>query len=221
MDDQKPADRPRAVIFDWDNTLVDSWGVIHESLNRTLARYDLPTWTADEVKTRVRRSMRESFPALFGAAWQEAGDFFLAAFAEIHLDHLRALPGAEAVLRDLHDLSVPAAIVSNKTGRLLRDEVRHLGWENLFVQVVGAADAAVDKPAAEPVRMALAPCAIAPGPDVWFVGDTDIDLQCATNSGCAGVLVRPEPPQAGEFAECAPALHFSGCLALSNFIRTL
>jgi phosphoglycolate phosphatase len=24
--------RPRAILFDWDNTLVDSWAVIHEAL---------------------------------------------------------------------------------------------------------------------------------------------------------------------------------------------
>ena len=31
---------PRAAIFDWDNTLVDTWPVIHESMNATLyARY--------------------------------------------------------------------------------------------------------------------------------------------------------------------------------------
>ena len=25
--------RPRAILFDWDNTLVDSWATIHEALN--------------------------------------------------------------------------------------------------------------------------------------------------------------------------------------------
>ena len=27
--------RPRAILFDWDNTLVDSWVTIHEALNIT------------------------------------------------------------------------------------------------------------------------------------------------------------------------------------------
>ena len=26
--------RPRAILFDWDNTLVDSWVTIHEALNK-------------------------------------------------------------------------------------------------------------------------------------------------------------------------------------------
>ena len=27
---------PRAIVFDWDNTLVDSWATIHEALVRDL-----------------------------------------------------------------------------------------------------------------------------------------------------------------------------------------
>jgi phosphoglycolate phosphatase len=33
---------PKAVIFDWDNTLVDSWPVIHHALNETLEAYGKP-----------------------------------------------------------------------------------------------------------------------------------------------------------------------------------
>ena len=28
---------PRAILFDWDNTLVDSWATIHEALNFVMA----------------------------------------------------------------------------------------------------------------------------------------------------------------------------------------
>src|SRR5947207_1478268 len=34
--------RPRAILFDWDNTLVDSWVTIHEALNITMAAMDKP-----------------------------------------------------------------------------------------------------------------------------------------------------------------------------------
>ena len=50
---------PKAVIFDWDNTLVDSWPVIHHALNETLEAYGKPLWTLEETKDRVRHSMRD------------------------------------------------------------------------------------------------------------------------------------------------------------------
>jgi phosphoglycolate phosphatase len=212
---------PLAVVLDWDNTLVDTWEVIREALNRTLTRYGLDSWTAEQAKARVRRSMRESFPVLFGTAWQEAGDHFIAAYADLHLERLQALPGAEEALRTLAAARIPAAVVSNKTGPLLREEARHLGWEGLLRAIIGAGDTSRDKPAAEPVAAALGSCGVDPGPHVWLIGDTDVDLECAASSGCTGVLLRPEPPLAGEFAGFPPALHIPDCDALSNLIRKL
>jgi phosphoglycolate phosphatase len=106
------------------------------------------------------------------------------------------------------------AVVSNKTGNYLRREAQHLKWDSLFHRVVGATDCARDKPSPEPVHKALEGSGITPGADVWFVGDTDIDLECAHNSGCAAVLVRQKPPAAGEFAKAPPAHHVHEILQL-------
>ena len=59
--------RPRAILFDWDNTLVDSWETIHEALNVVMAAMGRPLWSLHETKARVRLSLRESFPLHFGA----------------------------------------------------------------------------------------------------------------------------------------------------------
>ncbi len=207
--------RPRAIIFDWDNTLVDSFGTIHAALAETQRAMGTEIWTLQETKERVRHSLRDTFPVTFGQQrWEEARDIFYAAFERLHLDHLVALPGAEDLLRELAGHCL-LAVVSNKTGKYLRKEAQHLKWESLFHRVVGATDCARDKPSAEPVLMALEGSAIKPGPDVWFVGDTDIDLECAHNSGCTAVLVRQAPPSAGEFAKATPAFHVSEIRQLS------
>jgi phosphoglycolate phosphatase len=102
----------------------------------------------------------------------------------------------------------------------LRREAAHLGWDRVFGSLVGATDAARDKPSAEPVAMALAGSGITTGPDVWFVGDTGIDMECAYNSGLLPVLVREAAPQRGEFADHAPRLHFHSCSGLAALVRT-
>ena len=212
--------RPRAILFDWDNTLVDSWATIHEALNLVMAAMGKPPWTLTETKARVRLSLRESFPVHFGARWEEARDIYLDRFRAIHLERLAPLPGRSELLRGLAGEDVFLGIVSNKTGALLRREADHLGWSRHFGAIVGAGDAVVDKPDAAPVRLALAPSGVAAGQAVWFVGDTGVDMECAGNSGCVPVLLGGEPASL-ELRECAPRLTFADPGALFHFVRGL
>src|SRR5207302_10004651 len=87
---------PRAILFDWDNTLVDSWATIHEALNFLMRAMDKPEWSLAETRERVRLSLRDTFPILFGQRWEEAQGIYLDMFREIHLDRLSPLPGRVA-----------------------------------------------------------------------------------------------------------------------------
>jgi phosphoglycolate phosphatase len=212
--------RPRAILFDWDNTLVDSWGTIHEALNFVMGAMGKPEWSLEDTRTRVRLSLRESFPMHFGERWQEAQTIYLDRFREIHLDRLTALPGREAMLHSLVGEGIFLGVVSNKTGPLLRREVAQLGWSGFFGSIIGAGDATADKPACEPVHLALAPSGIPAGEDVWFVGDTAIDMECAKNSGCVGVLLG-EAMSEDEFARFAPQLSFADEATLFRSVEGL
>ena len=211
--------RPTALLFDWDNTLVDTWPTIHDALNTMLPQMGHEAWTLSETKQRVRQSLRDAFPALFGARWEEARKIYLEAFEAIHLDRLRPLPGAAALIAALHAEGRYLALVSNKTGTLLRKEVEALGWTGYFARIIGAGDAEQDKPHRAPVDLALA--GAAPAAAVWFVGDTEIDMECAVNAGCVPVLVHADAPNLapdGAFQRGAPALHFPDCTALARAI---
>ncbi len=179
-------------------------------------------WTLDETRARVRRSAREAFPELFGTRAEEAAEIFYGAYESGHLENLRPGEGAEPMLRALADRGLHyLAVVSNKRGDLLRREAAHLGWESYFTRLVGALDAARDKPAVEAVELALAGSGLTPGPEIWFVGDTDIDMACAVEAGCLPVLLRPDPPGPGEFEGAAPRLHVTGCTQLLEAVSGL
>ena len=212
---------PKAVIFDWDNTLIDSWLCIQAAMNATLRHMGHPEWDMEETKARVALSMRDSFPALFGDRWTEARDVFYASFAAIHIDYLRPLPGAMEMLQALRKRGVALSVVSNKNGRFLRAESQHLGWDGYFSRLVGAADAHEDKPSSAPVILALEQTGVAPGKDVWFVGDALVDMACAHNSGCTPILLRHEPVRAGEFDEHPPHRRLSNCEELSQLVCEL
>ena len=213
--------KPRAILFDWDNTLVDSWPTIIDALNVTLEAYGKTPWTMDEARARVRKSMRDSFPELFGDQWRQAGEVFYERYAAIHVERLQPLPGAEEMLKSLVDAGIHLSVVSNKKGDFLRQESKHLGWDRYFGVLVGALDAEKDKPAIEVVELALAPSGIEKGPDVWFAGDADIDLECAYKAGCMPILIREHPPGPGELDSHPPAKHFPNCAALCKYIDTM
>ena len=179
---------PVAVLFDWDNTLVDNWAAIARALNAARGAFGHPEMSEAEVRGWVRQSMRNSFPAMFGDAWSDARDIFYGSFRADHLETLTPLPGAAGLLRGLNGLGVYVGVVSNKNGDYLRKEIRHLSWGSYFGQAVGAGDAVEDKPAVAPVDLALRGTGIGRSASVWFVGGAAIDMECAIRAGCTPVL---------------------------------
>ena len=212
--------RPRAILFDWDNTLVDSWSVIHEALVATFRAMGHVPWTLEETKQRVRNSLRDAFPGLFGARWEDARRLYLDAFAAIHLQRLTALAGAEALLSALAEEDYYLAVVSNKTGRLLRREAEHLGWSRYFRRMIGAGDASADKPDPAVIYAALSGSGIEPGA-AWLVGDTALDVECAMAAGCVPVLISALDGAVEEMPKVPPEQRFSDCTSLLRGVRDL
>jgi phosphoglycolate phosphatase len=179
-----------------------------------------PLWSVEQAREWVRLGLRESFLRLFGDRWQEVHNIYLDRFQAIHLERLTPFPGREAMLRALADNAVYLAVVSNKTGAVLRAEAAHLGWLSLFGCIVGAGDAIADKPACAPVELALQSSGVRPSADVWFVGDAPIDMECADASGCVPVLLGCAQPSE-EFAQFPPRLTFPDGAALLRWFEGL
>lgn len=207
--------KPTAVLFDWDNTLADTWPIIHQAMHDTFTTMGQEPWSLEDTKTRVHRSLRDAFPPLFGDRWEEAKDVYFKSFLANHLDKLEILAEADAVLDRLKAAKIPTAIVSNKTGKYLREEVEHLGWNHYFDVVIGATDVAEDKPSAMPALHALEKMKVKPGRDVWFVGDSVTDLDCAFNANLTPIFYgdRPVPSDYAqdlpERVKLLPSLHYA------------
>lgn len=184
-----PSILPKAVIFDWDNTLVDTWPLIHVAINATMEKMGHELWSLDKVKTDIHKSMRESFPEIFGDNWQEAGEIYKNAYRSQHLDQLCFLPKAVDLINYLHQKNILLSIISNKTGNILRAEAESLKIDDKFFSIIGSGDAQFDKPHHAPVDLALLGSGIDPKKDlVWFVGDTITDIECAINCHCQPIL---------------------------------
>ena len=219
QDNQDQHMKPQAILFDWDNTLADTWPTIYEALSHTFQKMGRTPWTLEETKERVHRSLRDSFPAIFGQDWEKAGELYLTTFKAIHLDKLSVIDGAEEMLKALSKTDIYRAVVSNKTGYNLRAEVTHLGWDKYFHKTIGAKDAPRDKPSPDPVYMALEGSHIIPSKKVWFIGDSVTDLECAHNSDCLPILYGEHTMEDKRFSHCKPSFHVPDHHVLKNMIE--
>ncbi|HVZ08850.1 HAD family hydrolase [Rhodopila sp.] len=213
-----PTERPTVLLYDWDNTLVDAWAGITAALNAAFAAFALPAWTVEDTRNRVRVSMRESFPVMFGDRWEEARDIFYRSLTRNHLDHVTPMPEVATMLRAGSRL--PQGVVSNKNGTFLRREVAHLGWADYFGAVVGAGDAVIDKPDPAPLLLALGRMGVTPTRSVWYIGDTALDMVAARAAGLTAVLLG-DAGHDGGVDRASPDLHFRDAGALASRICDL
>lgn len=213
-----PGLRPTLLLYDWDNTLVDAWAGITAALNAVFIAFDRPLWTTEDTRDRVRVSLRDSFPVMFGDRWEVARDLFYATLTDKHLDHVTPMPGARDAL--VAGARWPQGVVSNKAGAFLRREVTHLGWDPHFTAVVGAGDAVADKPDPAPIFMALDRMGHQPSPSVWYLGDTALDMQAARAAGVTAVLVGNALHDGG-VARAAPDIHVQSAYQLSEWFIAL
>ena len=213
-----PAARPSLLLYDWDNTLVDGWAGIAGALNAAFSAFGKPLWSIQDTKNRVRVSLKESFPPMFGDQWERARDIFYAAFNEKHLSCVQPMPGvAEALAAGG---GWPQGVVSNKAGAFLRAEVAHLGWDRHFGSVIGAGDAAADKPSPAPIFMALDQLGRQADRSVWYLGDTALDMVAARAAGVTAVLIG-DAAHDGGVENATPDIHFPSAYHLAAELRLL
>ncbi|MFL5254338.1 MAG: HAD family hydrolase [Rhodopila sp.] len=210
--------RPSVLLYDWDNTLVDGWAGITAALNAVFTEFGHPLWTREDTRNRVRVSLRESFPVMFGDRWEHARDVFYDSLRRQHLDHVAPMPGIKDVLEA--GRAWPQGVVSNKAGAFLRREVTHLGWDGFFGSIIGAGDAAIDKPNPAPLHLALQQLKRAADATVWYIGDTALDMQAARAAGVTAVLIGDAQHDEG-VEHAAPDIHLPTALSLRTRLHKL
>lgn len=181
--------KPLAIIFDWDNTLVDTWPLIQSAINSTMKHYNREPWSLEKVIDNVHKSMRDYFPEVFGENWQEAGEIYRNFYQQINKSQLQLLPYAEELINKISQKGIIQFIISNKIGTTLRQEAKKLQVDRHFFSLIGAFDANHDKPNKSVIDLALMGSNIDLSKDhLWFIGDTIADVECAYNSGCQPII---------------------------------
>jgi 2-phosphoglycolate phosphatase len=174
---------PRAVLFDFDGTLGDSYPAITASVNQVRALNDLPPLTEAEVRPHVGRGpanlLEQTVPRGDNAANVAA---YRAHHPSVLHSGTRLMPGAAELVRGLHERGLGLAVTSNKLVGFTRDLLTYLGVAMYFQAVLGPEDVVHPKPAPDMLLAALPRLGVSAA-EALYIGDMVIDIETARGAG--------------------------------------
>ena len=212
-----PAANLRAVLFDFDGTLADSYPAITASVNHVRGLHGLPPLSQDDVKRHVGRGAAHLLAHTVPVGGPDANT---AAYRAHHPSVLHSgtqlLPGAAELLRLLHGRGLRLGVCSNKPVAFTRELVKHLGLAPLLDAVLGPEDVARPKPAPDMLLAALQRLGVG-APEALYVGDMSVDVQTARAAGVAVWVVSTGSEERGALVDAAPDGLFSDLGEMATF----
>lgn len=181
-----PSSTPvRAVLFDWDGTLLDSYRADTQAYLKMFEALGIP-WGLDELARhyspdwyRVYRAAR-----LPRARWKQASRLWRRFYRQ---QKPVLLPGARRVLRTLERRFTLALVSSGSRSRVV-GQLRQFGLAEMFRARVCSEDAHQRKPHPAPLELALRRLHLEPDVCV-YVGDAPEDIEMARRAGVLAVAV--------------------------------
>lgn len=186
--------RYQAVLFDMDGTVLDTLDDLASAINAAMEQFGYGTLTREQVRCYVGNGSRRLVERAVPEADSARVDEILAWYKPYYTAHCsirtRPYPGILPLLRALRSAGVPAAIISNKPDKTVRELAGEF-FPDLTALAVGENEAAgvrrkpwpdmIDA-AAEKLGLDKANC--------LYVGDSEVDLATARAAGmdCASVL---------------------------------
>jgi phosphoglycolate phosphatase len=197
--------RYRAVLFDLDGTLVDSYAALADAVNfarREHGHADLP-------EGRIRAFVGDGLDRLLQRAFETeavprgAVDAFERRYDEICCTSSRVLDDVYDTLARLDALGLAMAVCTNKPTGFSTKILNHLQLARFFRGIVGPDTAGARKPDAQHVLHALS-ATHCPAEDALFVGDMPIDVRAARNSGIRIAVVTTGSSTIEELRDAKP-----------------
>jgi 2-phosphoglycolate phosphatase len=173
----------RAVLFDFDGTLADSYMAITASVNHTLAHFGRPTLTEPQVRALVGHGLLQLMETILpGVDPIEAAAIYRTHHPEVMISHTRVLPGVADGLAKLTAQGVKMGICSNKPSKFTREIVKGIGLTPHFQIVLGPDDVSAPKP--DPAMIVAALKALdVPLEQALYVGDMEVDVETGRRAG--------------------------------------
>ena len=184
----------KTYIFDLDGTLLNTLNDLAASTNYALRQFAMPEHDIDSIRrfvgNGVRLLMERAIPdGARNPQFEECFATFRKHYMEHSLDTTVPYEGISALIHALSQRGNNMAVVSNKFYAATRELVAHFFPEIPVAVGEHEAEGIRKKPAPDTVEEALRLLGVGKD-DAVYVGDSDVDLATARNSGlpCISVL---------------------------------
>ena len=182
----------KTVIFDLDGTLLDTLEDLMNSVNYALASFGLPERSYGEIRDRVGHGIRNlvdrSVPDGTDAALTDRVFGCFKEHYQLHCtDKTAPYPGVNDLMIKLKNEGIRIGIISNKADPAVRELVP-VYFDGLVDIARGELPGVPKKPAPDGVLRMMDEFGAKPEETV-YVGDSDVDLATAVNSGIDHVIV--------------------------------
>jgi len=183
-----------AIFFDLDGTLLDSVQDLADATNAALRAFGLPEhpvhaynyFVGDGFETLIARaSPADIDPELRGRVMQRARDEYRQNWANTS----RPYAGIPEMLTELQQRDIPLAVLSNKPHEFTLLTMQHFFPSIRFARIQGSPPGLRAKPDPALALMMLQELGLE-AQQVFFMGDTSVDMTTAVNAGMfpVGVL---------------------------------
>ena len=180
------------IIFDLDGTLLNTLDDLADSVNYALGMYGFPCREIAEVRSfvgnGVARLMELSIPdGLKNLQYEKCLADFCSYYSENMQNKTGAYEEIMELLKELSKVGYKIAIVSNKFDKAVK-ELNQVYFGEYIKVAIGESENIRRKPAPDTVFKALEELGSTADKAV-YVGDSEVDVQTAKNSGimCVGV----------------------------------
>lgn len=176
----------KAVIFDMDGTILNTLEDLKNATNYSLRQFGMPERSLEEVRMFVGNGIRKLVERAVPAGTSEEKiaqvfDVFLE-YYEIHsADNTSPYPGILELVEKLKKSGIKTAVSTNKAD-VPAQELGREYFNRIFDLIVGQQDGLKVKPAPDSVNKILSILDIQKK-DAIYIGDSDVDVQTAKNSG--------------------------------------
>lgn len=176
----------KAVIFDMDGTILNTLEDLKNATNYSLRQFGMPERSLEEVRMFVGNGIRKLVERAVPAGTpKEKIDQILDVFLEyyeIHsADNTSPYPGILELVEKLKKSGIKTAVSTNKAD-VPAQELGREYFNGIFDLIVGQQDGLKVKPVPDSVNKILSILDIQKK-DAIYIGDSDVDVQTAKNSG--------------------------------------
>lgn len=184
----------KAVLFDLDGTLVNSLFDLATSTNYALEQMGFKTHSNDEYCYFVGNGMKKLIERALPSdktdeeTFNKCFDIFYSHYKEHFYDKTIAYEGIEDLLIKLNQKEIMLSVISNKQHEMAVTVVEKILPKVKFHTVSGKQEDYPAKPDNQLTKKIIADMGVEPA-ECLFIGDSNVDMQTALNSGCKSVGV--------------------------------